>query len=83
MLATTGMLQYHVFDCMCLLITPHPLDDDGDSPGAKEFPDPGTIEVHFAHIIECRKVSRRFPLDCDASRAVHERSKKLGAHCVS
>lgn len=60
------------------------LDEDDDAPEIKPFPDPGTIEVHFTHVVERGREPRKFNhFDCDAARTVHERTKKLGAHCVS
>ena len=83
--ATTGKRRQHTVTCMRSLIVRYSVDDDDDDidAAAGQLLDPGTIEVQFAHVKECGWRAAQFPFDCDAARTVHEKSKKLGAHCVS
>ncbi|EPS95256.1 hypothetical protein FOMPIDRAFT_92819 [Fomitopsis schrenkii] len=60
-----------------------PLDDDALASNIGPMGDPGTIEVHFAHVMEQGQVASQYSFKCDTPRVVHEGSKKMGMHCVS
>lgn len=83
-------IDYYRYDSLCIIVQPTahansecPLDDDALASNIGPMGDPGTIEVHFAHVMEQGQVASQYSFKCDTPRVVHEGSKKMGMHCVS